>query len=183
MKKHLIAAIVGAVIMFFWQFLSNAALDLHRPAQQYTPKQDTILSFLSSQLTEGRYMVPTIPQGASSEERESYMEKVNGKPWAMVDYHSSQEASAGAMTLNMARGLLVNILVLYLFVWVITRGSIPSFNITLVSSLLVGFIVFLNSPYTYFIWYKTPGIWMDLVDALVSWGAAGLWLGWYLNRK
>lgn len=43
MKKHLIAAIVGAMIIFFWQFLSNAALELPRPAQLYTPKQDTII--------------------------------------------------------------------------------------------------------------------------------------------
>jgi len=39
MKKSIIAAIVGGIILFFWQFLSNAALYLPRQAQQYKPNQ------------------------------------------------------------------------------------------------------------------------------------------------
>lgn len=183
MKKHLIAALVGAMIIFFWQFLSNAALELHRPAQQYTPKQDTIIGFLKSNLAEGRYMIPTLPEGASSEEHEAFMNKMDGKEWAIVDYHSSMEANAGAMTTNMIRGLLVNILIVYLFIWILTRGGTPSFKNIFMASVLLGFIVFMNSYYTNFIWFKTPGIWQDFTDSIVSWGAAGLWLGWFLNRK
>jgi hypothetical protein len=183
MKKHLIAALVGAMIIFFWQFLSNAALELHRPAQQYTPKQDTIIDFLKSNLAEGRYMIPTLPEGASSEEHEAFMSKMDGKEWAIVDYHSHMEASAGAMINNMIRGLLVNILIVYLFIWILTRGGTPSFKNIFMASILLGFIVFLNSYYTDFIWFKTPGIWQNFTDSIVSWGSAGLWLGWFLNRK
>lgn len=63
MKKTIIASLVGGIIIFFWQFLSNAALDLHRPAQQYTANQDSILNYLSTQLTEGKYFLPTVPAG------------------------------------------------------------------------------------------------------------------------
>jgi hypothetical protein len=183
MKKHLIAAIVGAIIIFFWQFLSNAALELHRPAQLYTPRQDTIISFLKSNLTEGRYMIPTLPEGASREEHEAAMSKMDGKEWAIVDFHSRMEASGKAMGINMIRGFLVNILIVYLFIWILTRSGMPSFKNIFMSSVLLGFIVFLNSPYTNFIWFKSPGIWQDFTDSIVAWGAAGIWLGWYLNRK
>jgi hypothetical protein len=181
MKKHLIAAIVGGIIIFFWQFLSNAALDLHRPAQQYTPKQDTILSFLNSQLEPGRYFLPTFPAGASTEEQQAQMNSADGKPWAIIDYHSGW--SNADMMMNMARGLLVDILIVYLFVWIITRTGTPSFGTIFMSSVLLGLIAFLNFPYAYFIWYKSPGIWSDFMDGIVAWAGVGVWLGWYLNKK
>ncbi len=42
MKKTIIGAIVGGIIIFAWQFLSWGPLNLHEAQQQYTPKQDTI---------------------------------------------------------------------------------------------------------------------------------------------
>ena len=70
MKKSLIASIAGGIIIFFWQFLSNAALDLHRPASQSTPQQDSILAFLSTHLKEGKYFLPNTPDNASNEEKQ-----------------------------------------------------------------------------------------------------------------
>ncbi|HLO80162.1 MAG TPA: hypothetical protein VK166_04370 [Chitinophagaceae bacterium] len=181
MKKHLIAAIVGGIIIFFWQFLSNAALDLHRPAQQYTAKQDTILSFLKTQVEPGRYFLPSFPEGTSADEQQAKMKEVEGKPWAIVDYHASW--SSEGMIMNMARGLLVDIFIVYLFVWILTRTGIPSFGNIFLASVFMGLIAFLNFPYAYFIWYKSPGIWSDFMDAIVAWAGVGAWLGWYLNRK
>jgi len=181
MKRNIIAAIVGGIIIFFWQFLSNAALDLHRPAQEYTSKQDTILSFLQSQLEPGRYFLPTTPKGAPSEEQQALMSEANGKPWAIVDYHASWDNSD--MMLNMLRSLFTDMIMVYLFIWLLTRSGTAPFSTIVMSALAVGIIAFLSFPYAYFIWYKSPGVWSDFLDAVVSWGAAGVWLGWYLNRK
>ena len=181
MKKQLIASLVGGIIIFFWQFLSNAALDLHRPAQQYTSKQDSILSFLQTQLEPGRYFLPTTPVGASSEEQQALMNKMDGKAWAIIDYQSSW--SNADMTMNMIRGLLTDILIVFLFIWIITRNGTPSFGNIFLASVLTGFIAFLNFPYAYFIWYKSPGVWSDFMDGIVAWAGVGVWLGWYLNRK
>ena len=38
MKKTVIAALVGGLIIFLWQFLSYALINFHKPAQQYTEK-------------------------------------------------------------------------------------------------------------------------------------------------
>jgi len=180
MKRLLVAAIVGGIIIFLWQFLSFAALDLHRVAQQYTPKQDTIMSVLRSNLVEGRYFIPTVPENASNEEEVKLMDEMEGKDWAIIDYNSKWETN---MASNMTRGLLINIIIVYLLGWILTRGGSLSFSTIFLSSVFVGLIAFFNFPYTSFIWYKTPGVWMDLLDALVAWGLTGAWLGWYLNRK
>ena len=56
MKRLLFSSLAGGLILFFWQFLSFAAVNLHRSAQQYTPHQDEILAKLAElDLEEGMY--------------------------------------------------------------------------------------------------------------------------------
>ena len=55
MKKSLIGAIVGGIIIFIWQFLSWTLINLHKPAQQYTEKQEAVMAVLNSNLEEGGY--------------------------------------------------------------------------------------------------------------------------------
>lgn len=181
MKKSIIAAIVGGIILFFWQFLSNAALDLHRPAQQYTPKQDSIIAYLNQHLEEGRYFMPTYPVGTPSEEAQKIMEASSGKPMAIVELHKSFNNMD--MRMNLIRSVLTNMLLVYLLVWILSRGNFNSFGSIFLSSLFVGLISFLYFPYATFIWYKTPGIWAEFNDAWIPWALNGLWLGWFLRRN
>jgi hypothetical protein len=180
MKKLLVGAIVGGIIIFLWQFLSFAALDLHREAQQYTLKQDTLLAVLRANLAEGRYYLPTVPETATNDEEVKAMEQMVGKDWAVIDYHAKYEDT---MVMNMVRGLLTNIIIVFLLCWIITRGGPLSFGKIFLCSVFTGFIAFLNFPYTDYIWYNTPGIWPHFVDAVLPWAITGAWLGWWLNRK
>ena len=180
MKKILIGAFVGALIIFIWQFLSFGMINFHRPAQNYTEKQDAIMSFLNSQgLKEGGYIVPSVPEGTSMDEAQAAMKTMEGKPWAIIQYHNSHEMS---MTMNMVRGFLVNFVIMLMFIWIIRRMAGPSFGQILTASLFVGLIVFFNAPYTGHIWYKTFDVWAFFMDALISWGIAGIWLGWWMRR-
>lgn len=181
MKKQFIASLVGAIIIFIWQFLSNAALDLHRPAQLYTPKQDSIMQYLGTKLQPGKYFMPHTPPGVSADVQQQFMSDYNGKPWAIVDFHASFDLDK--MPMNMLRGFLVNILIVWLFVWLMTlKGNLTFIQIFL-SSIVVGLISFLNISYTNHIWYPSADVWINLVDSGVEWAGTGLWLGWYLNRN
>ena len=69
-------------------------LDLHRPAQDHTPKQDSIMNFLSANLDkEGGYLMPSAPKGTSFEEMKKLGEKQQGKPWAIIQYHRALSSS------------------------------------------------------------------------------------------
>lgn len=183
MKKTIIGSLVGAIIIFLWQFLSFAAVNLHKPAQQYTDKQDAIMSFLNGQgLQEGGYFMPGLPETATRSEMEAAMKATDGKPWARIEYHNKAENNTNAMIMNMVRGLLVNIVMVFLFCWVVGKMSNPSFGTILGGALAVGIISFLNQPYTLFIWYKSFDIWATFLDAVVMWGLAGIWLAWWLRR-
>lgn len=181
MKKIIIGSIVGGLIIFIWQFLSWTLLELHRPAHQYTPKQTEILNFLSRQFPDdGGYFLPNYPPGSSREEIEAGMAQGAGKPWAVISYHKAMNANMG---MNMFRGLVVDILIVALFCWLVSKMPGARFHTILLASLATGFIVFLNVPYTMHIWYETFDLYADLADALVAWGLTGLWLGWWLTRQ
>jgi hypothetical protein len=179
MKKTIIAALVGGLILFFWQFLSNAALDLHRSMQNYTPKQQEIMDFMNKQFTEdGFYMLPMTTENASHEETVKAMEQSLGKPWMEIYYHKEMKNN---MPTNMARGLIIDILAVFLLCWFLLKGAVDM-KTTLISCIVFGVICYLTTQYTHHIWYETKTI-PDFVDAIVGWGAVGLWLGWWLPRK
>jgi hypothetical protein len=86
------------------------------------------------------------------------------------------------MGMNIFRGIVVDIIMVGLFCWILSRFANPSFSNVFIASLLVGLIAFLNFPYTIHIWFETFDLSASLIDALVGWGLAGLWLGWWYSR-
>lgn len=183
MKKTILAVIVGGLILFIWQFLSWGMLNLHEAQQKYTPKQDSVMTYLSSQFSEdGAYMMPGFAPGTSRDEMEKQMPALEGKPWAQLVYHKNMPGM-NQMYMNMGRGLLVNFVIIWLLCWILGKMNNPSFGTILISSLGTGMIIFLFSPYTMHIWYGSFDLMAHLVDALVTWGLTGLWLGWWLTRK
>jgi hypothetical protein len=180
MKKSLIGAFVGGIIIFIWQFLSWTMINLHQPSQKYTPKQEAILSVLNDNLEEGGYYLPGLPENSSMEEYQNMMKESVGKPWATIQYH---KAMKNDMVMNMVRGLLVNALTVWLLCWILLQMNGPTFASILTATLFTGFIIFLNVPYTNHIWFESFDLWAHLIDALVSWGLCGLWLAWWLPRN
>ena len=180
MKKLLIGAFVGGIIIFVFQILSWTILNLHKAANQYTPDQNEVLAYLSSRFNkDAQYLMPSYPPDASMEEREKAMKSAEGKPWAIVSYHKEMNMN---MTLNIVRGLLVNIFMVGLFCWILSKINAPKFSTILIASLFTGLIVFINVPYTTHIWYETFDLMAYFTDELLGWGVCGLWLGWWYSR-
>jgi len=180
MKKIFVGSLVGGIIIFALQFLSWVILDLQRPAQQYTPKQDEILSYLSTQFdSSGGYFLPNTPPGASSDEQTKAMQDAMGKPWAQIYYHKTMDAN---MTMNMVRSLITDIIIVMLFCWIIAGYAANSFGKTFLAAIFTGLIVYLQASYTNHIWYETFDSGAYLINYLVTWAALGIWLGWFLNR-
>lgn len=86
------------------------------------------------------------------------------------------------MTMNIIRGLLVDIVLAWLLCWGLSKMNAPSFSTILLTSLGAGLIAFLNGIYTMHIWFESFDLMNHLVDSVVSWGLCGLWLGWWWRR-
>lgn len=178
MKKLIIGSLVGGLIFFFWQFLSWTILDIHRPMQQYTDKQGEILEYLSKNLEEGFYYLPTIPEGSSSDQAQKLMEDSIGKPWAQIYYHKAMNANMGS---NMARAFVIDVLAALLICWILLKMGNASFNTILLSTIGIGLISYFLNNYTQAIWFEHKTI-ADLIDALIGHGLVGVWLGFWLRR-
>ncbi|HUR10027.1 MAG TPA: hypothetical protein VM012_01585 [Flavitalea sp.] len=180
MRRILIGALVGGILLFVCQTLSWTVLNLHQKANQYTPKQTEILQYLGTQLPEaGQFYLPNHPESVSMDESMKLMEAAVGKPWAIISYHKSMEIN---MVMNMIRGLLVDFLTVGLLCWILVKINVPTYQTIFVASLFTGLIVFLNAPYTHHIWYQSFDLMAHFIDAIVGWGVVGLWLGYWLTK-
>ncbi len=147
MKKTIIGAIVGGIILFLWQFLSWTMLNRHDARQRYTPKQDSIMAYLNTQFSEdGGYMMPRL--GLLTKKW-----KTNERMGEVVYYKSMP--GMDKMFMNMGRSLVVNIFIIWLLCWLLTKINAPSFGTVFVGTLGTGIISFLHGPYTMHIWYPS----------------------------
>lgn len=180
MSKTLIGTIVGALIIFFWQFASWSALGVHSAETQYNPQQDKIMAFLAeNNVAEGEYMLPTLAPGFTAEEEQAFMASMAGKPWAKLSYHKAYNVNMG---MNLFRGLTIDLLSVFLLCWILLKFAHLDFMTALLGSLAVGAIGYMTIPYLNSIWFEgnTTGY---IIDTLVQWGLVGAWLGWWLPRK
>jgi len=183
MKKLLIGAIVGCLIVFGWQTISWTILKSHDQEYKQAPNQDAVISSLSSQLSEeGQYMIPRANAGASQQEMEDLQKKMidEKRPWAVVTYHKVYDSD---MVMNIARGFIATLISLFMVCWVLMKQTTSTFGTTLISCLFIGIAGYLFIPYSGHIWFQTPGAMTNFIDVLVAWGVCGVWLGWWLNRK
>ncbi len=179
-KKFVIACLVGGIILFLWQFLSNAAIDIHAANHKYTANQDAIIATLNANLTEdGQYHLPMYAPDASDEVKQKMMEEGHLNPSIQINYH---KVYGNTMPMNMIRSVLANIVAVALFVFfVLNQMKVVNLKSTVMLAIGVSLCMYLVTSYGNAIWYKTNSF-PDLIDAIVSWGLTGAWLGYYLRR-
>ena len=183
MKKWLLGSIVGAILLFGWQFISWSVAGLHDKEFKYVPGQDQLMNTLSSTLKEdGQYMLPQAAPGATNEEKMKIMEQMGGKPYAMINYKSAYKAD---MITPMIRGFFVDLLVVLLLIFLLGRSTILSFGSIWMGSLAIGFVAWLWYPYTQNIWFQTPleVVTGALMDWFIAFSLVGLWLGFWIPRS
>lgn len=167
MKQKLLFSLIGAVILFVWQFLSFAMPNFHKSANRYTPLQDSILTKLSDLgLEQGMYVLGQPDPSLSHEQMEKSMKELDGKPWAVLNY---QKTNNSAMAMPMVRDFLICLVIAFMLFWIFMQQNNPTLVNRLLVALFIGLIGFFFHPYTEFIWYKEPGIFAYFADGIIPW--------------
>ncbi len=181
MLNKVVGALVAGILIMAWQTLSHTALNLHASQEKYTPNNAAIMEVLNQNLPEeGTYFLPGLPSESTMEDYNKVQASWDGKPWAQINYNKSFNTNMGA---NIFRGLMVNLVIGLVLVWLLGKMQKPGFAIILLASLAVGFMGYCFHPYPGYIWYETSGIWIELFDSLAAFGLDGIWLGWWITKK
>lgn len=182
MKRVLVGALVGAIIIFAWQAISRMVLQFHNDGLKQAPNSEAILSLMASSIKEeGQYFLPDLNHNAGEEEMEAQQQRMNGKPWAIINYHPQWESNMG---MAMLRQLLTMLSAIALFIWILGRNP-GGFATVFMKTVAAGFLIFLVAWYPQNIWWQLPWapLQAELIDLVVGWALCGLWLGWWLNRR
>ncbi len=175
MKNPFIYTAVGGLVLFLWQFLSFAALNLHGSAQAYTPKSDEIIDFLESiDLEYGMYALgaPSPEERTDPGLQEEYLLRTEGSNWGVLNY---QPNWTNDMLPNLGRGLFMNLLTAFILFWMMRGMSDRSLKRRLLVAMGMGWVGFMFFPYSNFIWFKNPDVWAHMMDATVPFALLG-WL-------
>lgn len=187
MKKHILASLVGGILIFVWQALSWTVLPIHHFSTKHTPNQDTILSVLKNNIAEeGMYYLPSLDmkKHPTTDEHNEFYTKQTGKPWAMITYHFE---NPGMDPMQFVKGILINILSAFLVVLILTRMKVEELNFVKIlgATMLFPLIVICQGVMTDVNWWSTPSHFYigTIIDLLMGWLLAGCWFGFYLNRN
>ena len=181
MKNTLIFAFVAGPILFVWQFLSFAAINLHEADQRYHPMQDSILADLGAYgLEDAGYMLGQPGPDATPEEREAYMGTREGQPWAHVVWHPAQDTD---MIKPLLRGFSSNVLIAGLLFWLLGQFRTMNIGRGALVSLVLAYIGYTYFIYSDHVWYDIPDHVVHLVDTVVPWTLIGALGGWLHARN
>ncbi|WP_207492674.1 hypothetical protein [Aridibaculum aurantiacum] len=183
MKRLLIGALVGAILIFGWQGAARMVFKYHYEGLKPAPNSDAILATLSSNLpADGQYYLPDLNPDATPEDMENFEKQHHGKPWAIINFHRSYDSRQ--MGMLMTRQFTTMFLSVLLFIWIVGKNP-GSFSSVFFKSIAAGIFVFVTAWYPQNIWWELPWPVLrgELIDLLVGWALAGLWLGWWLNRR
>ncbi|GEO08614.1 hypothetical protein [Segetibacter aerophilus] len=181
MKKAIIGAIVGAIILFGWQAVSHMFMHHQESAYRQVENQEKVIQALAGMFKEdGQYLVPRSNPKSSQEEMAKFDEGRQGKPFAIVTYHTADKSNMGMSAIRSFTTAFLSVLI---FIWLLgkNRGSFATiFLKTIGLAILIFIFVYYNSN----IWLQTPWdvIRPELIDLLAAWGLTGIWLGWWLNK-
>jgi hypothetical protein len=184
MIRIIIATLVGAVLLFVYQFLSWEVLPIHEGAFKYVPEQDSITAYLSKHLHDDAvYAMPMPAPGSPKTAHEDLMKKYEGKPTAIITWHNKM---GGGMMMMMIMGFIIDLIAVLIVASLLMRTLtiFSTFFAKLRVVLMFSFFMIFQTHLMNFNWFNTPwhNLQGEIVDGVLAWFIVGCWLAWYLGR-
>lgn len=178
MKKTILGALAGGIILFVWSFLAWVILPLHAPTLHEIPDEDAIIAVLKPALSsKAVYAFPHNPgMSADQAAQNAWTEKSRRGPGGMIIYDPAGQDPM--MSGAMITGFIIDFLSALVVAWLLARS-------TAVSSSYLGRVAFCGmfAIFAIVFNYLTMWNWMGFpadfttalsVDALIAWLLAGL---------
>ena len=182
-----IAALLGAVVMFVWQFIAHMLLPIGMMGFHMPQNEDAVLSAVSTGLTErpGIYMLPSVDPAKMGDEAtmNAWAEKASKNPnvFAVVNAPAPDPKS---MTPQLVKQFVTDFLGAALIAFVLAATA-WTFGLRIVGSIVFGLFGWLLNIVPLWNWYRFPSDFMvgNLLEQGIGWGLAGVAISWWLGRR
>ena len=164
MSKKILAAVLGGLAFFVWQFVAHDVLPLGEAGIKEMPNDEVMTAAMKTNILDhGLYFYPGLhlPANATSAQKGEAMQarikKLASEPSGVLVYHPSLEFSFGK---SLATELGTNIVQMLLAVFLLGLTSLTGFMARWRFLALVGLVAALSTNVSYWNWYGFPGIYV-----------------------
>lgn len=176
MKRILLAALLGGLVVFVWSFISHMVFNIEGSAVRTLPNEEATLEALRGSIPEaGFYIFPLMgdPSTATKEEEARWMEKYRTGPAGVLVYRPLGGEFSFSRLLVVE--LLSNILAALIAALLLAR-MVGSYLQRVLILAALGIFAWLSISISYWNWYGFPGsfTFSEGLDQLLGWLVAGL---------
>jgi len=180
-----VAALVGAVLMFIWGFVSHTVLKLF-DVKGFSNSGGLVEMLKTSQAESGVYAVPAMPEDMSDKESPQYKKFVDDYekgPIAIVIYQEEGATFMGAMTF--IKGFLVMLASCLFAAFLVSRSKLASTGGRFTFVLCLGVLMAIHVDGSNWAWMYHPMGWTiaAMIDHVAAWAAAGVGIALILRPQ
>lgn len=181
-----IAALLAAVVLFVWQFVSHMLLPIGEMGFRAPQNEDAVLSVVGSGLGQpGIYHLPHIDASKMGDEAalKAWADKAKANPYAFVVVAPSIQ-DAGSMGRELGTQFVTNFLAA-LIAACLLAATAWSFGRRVLGAGALGVFGWLANLLPQWTWYRFPADFVigGLIDQGIGWLLAGVAMAWWLGRR
>ena len=174
--RLILAAVIGAVILFAWSFVSWQLLGLHDTSGGTLPNEAAVTEALSEVSDSGTYWIPGISREDTkdAEKLDGWKERHRAGPIGFIVYHrDGREPMPPAV---FAVGFGINFAAALLAAFLLAAAGIRSALGRLLFVASLGLFVSITSELVAWNWmfFHVDWITANIIDHLVGWGLTGV---------
>ncbi len=180
MKKILIGALVGGIVLFGWQYAAWRFLDIHKLEQDPVLANEAAVATALKGTLRGVYAIPGLTQAERKAQGEAYKaweQKHEAGPVVWINYDPDGKRAMDGKTLGIGAGLCIGIA---LVVSMMLRGaSIRSYLGRVLFVTGFGLFLALAMDAQNWLWMNEPLDWTKawIIDHVAGMAATGIILG------
>jgi hypothetical protein len=184
--RILIAAILGAAVLFLWGFLTHAILPIGEMGMSKPQNEDAVLQSVQANLpAPGIYVLPYFSHEQMNDEAvaNAWAEKAKANPYAFVVV-APPPTDPMSMGRQMATQFGSMFIASLIVAWLLAATS-WGFGSRVVGATAMGIFVWVASVVPIWNWYRFPTDYMigGLIEHAVGWLLGGIVIAWWVGRK
>lgn len=181
-----IAALIGAIIMFFWQFAAHMLLPIGQMGFQLPQNEDVVIQAIASGTPKsGIYLLPSLDPAKMQDEvvMKAWAEKAKGNRFAFIAVSEAQ-ADPASMAPNLITQFVTSLLGAVIAAFLLGATG-WGFGARVLGSVGFGLFGWLLNIVPLWNWYRFPTDFMigNLIEQGVGWLLAGIGIAWWLGRR